>query len=43
MSGTNLTVSWPSPVAGSYSLKVSVTDSSRRSAQATVPVTIAAR
>ena len=41
MSGTNLTVSWPSPVAGSYSLKVSVTDSSRRSAQATVPVTIA--
>jgi hypothetical protein len=43
MSGTNLAVSWASPVAGSYGLKVSVTDSSGRTTQATVPVTIAAK
>ncbi len=40
-SGTTLTANWAKPVAGSFSLKVSVTDSANLSAQATLPVTIA--
>ncbi|HTD03991.1 MAG TPA: S53 family peptidase [Undibacterium sp.] len=41
--GLNLTAQWANPVAGSYSLKVSVTDAAGRSAQLSVPVTIAAK
>jgi len=42
LSGFNVNVQWASPVAGQYSLKVSVTDSAGHSAQASVPVTITA-
>ncbi|WP_188564750.1 S53 family peptidase [Undibacterium terreum] len=42
-SGLTMTANWASPVTGTYSLKVSVTDSAGRSAQATVPVTITAK
>ena len=38
-----ITASWPSPVTGSYTLKVVVTDSAGRTAQASVPVTITAK
>jgi subtilase family serine protease len=41
-SGLTLTASWASPTQGSYSMKVSVTDSAGRSAQTTVPITITA-
>jgi subtilase family serine protease len=40
ISGMTLTANWPSPVLGSYSLKVVVKDSAGLSAQAVVPVTI---
>ena len=43
MSGLTITTSWASPVTGSYSMKISVTDSSGRSTQTTVPITIAAK
>ncbi|MDD2545597.1 MAG: S53 family peptidase [Burkholderiaceae bacterium] len=43
ISAGTIAVSWPSPVAGSYNLSVSVVDSSGKSATATVPVTVAAR
>jgi hypothetical protein len=43
ISGMTLTASWPSPVLGSYSLKVAVQDSAGLSAQAVVPVTITAK
>ena len=40
MNGMNITTNWPSPVAGSYTLKVTVTDSAGRTATANVPITI---
>lgn len=40
LSGSNVIYTWPSPVAGSYSLKVVVTDSAGRSVQANVPITV---
>ena len=43
VSGLSFTALWPSPVAGSYSLKVAVTDSTGKSVSATVPVTVAAK
>lgn len=43
MNGMNITTNWPSPVTGSYTLKVTVTDSAGRTATANVPVTIAAK
>ncbi|WP_088285309.1 S53 family peptidase [Ideonella sp. A 288] len=43
MSGQTIGVHWASPVTGSYSLKVTVTNQAGRSAQATVPVTITAK
>lgn len=43
VSGMTFTAAWPAPVAGSYALKVSVTDSAGLSAAATVPISIAAR
>ena len=42
LQGSNVVVSWPSPVTGKYSLQVTLRDSLGRMAQATVPVTIAA-
>ena len=42
VSGMNVIAYWANPVLGSYSLKVSVTDSAKPSAQATVPVSITA-
>ncbi len=42
-SGLNITAYWSAPVAGSYQLKVLVTDSAGGSAQALVPVTVSAR
>ena len=39
-SGMSLVASWPNPVTGSYTLKVTVTDNLGRSATASVPVTI---
>ncbi len=41
--GLSVTPYWNAPVAGSYQLKVLVTDNAGRSAQATIPVTVAAR
>ncbi len=43
MSGTRLTASWPKPVLGSYSLKVTVVDNLGLSATLVVPVTITAK
>ena len=43
MSGLTITARWASLVSGAYSLKVSVQDSAGLSAQAVVPVTIAAK
>jgi hypothetical protein len=43
MSGLSISYNWPSPVVGSYSLKVAVVDSSGLTAQATVPITITAK
>lgn len=43
ISGLTLTASWPKPVTGLYSLKVTVVDSSGKTASATVPVTITAQ
>lgn len=40
LSGSSVVYYWPSPVAGSYTLKVVVTDSAGRSAQANVPITV---
>jgi hypothetical protein len=42
LSGLTLKASWPSPVTGSYNLKVSVLDSAGHSATASVPVTVTA-
>jgi len=42
-SGQTITYNWAAPVAGTYSLKVSVVDSSGLSAQATATITVAAR
>ncbi|MBC7414904.1 MAG: S53 family peptidase, partial [Herminiimonas sp.] len=41
VSGQTLTASWASPVAGTYSMKVTVLDNLNRSATATIPITIA--
>lgn len=43
MSGTNITAIWASATVGSYSLKITVTDSAGLSAQATMPITITAK
>ena len=43
MSGTTITASWPSPVTGSYSLKVTATDNAGLSAQLIIPLTITAK
>lgn len=43
INGLTLNASWPSPVAGSYTLKVTVVDSAGRTATATVPITISAK
>ncbi|MEI6804605.1 MAG: S53 family peptidase [Burkholderiales bacterium] len=42
-SGMTITANWPSPVLGSYSLKVSVADSTGLTAQVSVPITITAK
>ncbi|WP_343731069.1 S53 family peptidase [Duganella sp.] len=42
-SGMNVAVAWPSPVAGSYTLKVTATDGAGVSATASIPVTISKR
>ncbi|MBA5607447.1 peptidase S53 [Duganella sp. FT3S] len=41
--GLNIGVSWASPVAGSYSLKIVVSDSSGHRVQTSMPITINAR
>lgn len=41
-SGATLTARWANPVQGSYSLRVTAVDSAKRTASATVPITIAA-
>ncbi|OYU46209.1 MAG: peptidase S53 [Burkholderiales bacterium PBB4] len=41
--GLVINYSWASPVTGSYTLKVVVTDSSGQTAQASVPITVAAK
>jgi len=38
--GLTITASWPNPIAGTYSMVVSVSDSAGHSAKTTVPVTI---
>jgi len=43
MSGTTITASWPSPVTGSYSLKVTAIDNAGLSAQMIIPLTITAK
>ncbi|MFZ6674594.1 putative Ig domain-containing protein [Undibacterium sp. Xuan67W] len=43
LSGMNIIASWASPITGGYSLKVSVTDSAGRTAQVTIPITVAAK
>jgi subtilase family serine protease len=42
-SGLNVLVSWPSPVAGNYTLKMTATDSAGASSTASIPVIIAKR
>jgi subtilase family serine protease len=42
-SGFTLTANWPNPIAGNYSLKVTVVDGAGLSAQATVAVTVSAK
>jgi hypothetical protein len=42
-SGLNVLVSWPSPVAGTYTLKMTATDSAGASTTASIPVIIAKR
>jgi len=41
ISGSTITLNWPSPVAGSYSLNIKVVDNLGRSATAVMPITIA--
>ncbi|MFZ6775780.1 putative Ig domain-containing protein [Undibacterium sp. Ji83W] len=43
MSGTNITTSWNSPVTGNYSLKITATDNTGRTATVNMPVTITAK
>lgn len=43
VSGQTITAVWPSPVLGSYSLKVLVVDSAGYKAQVSVPITITAK
>ena len=43
VSGQTLTLTWSRPVAGSYSLAITVTGSAGRSAKAKLPITIAAK
>lgn len=43
INGLTLTASWPSPVAGSYTMKVTVVDSAGLTASASVPITISAK
>ena len=43
VSGMTLTATWPTPVLGSYTLKVSVSDSAGLTAQASVPITVTAK
>lgn len=43
MNGMSITTNWASPVTGSYTMKVTVTDSAGRTATANVPITIAAK
>jgi hypothetical protein len=40
MSGMSFTAKWASPTVGSYSMKITVTDSAGLTAQVTVPITI---
>jgi len=42
VNGLTITATWNAPVAGSYSMKVTVVDSAGLSSQLTVPVTVAA-
>lgn len=43
MSGMTITATWPNPVAGSYTLAVTATDSAGLTAKVNVPVTITAK
>ncbi|MFZ6642508.1 putative Ig domain-containing protein [Undibacterium sp. TC4M20W] len=43
MSGMNITTSWSSPVTGNYTLKITATDNTGRSATVNMPVTITAK
>jgi hypothetical protein len=43
VTGMTFTATWPNPVLGSYSLKISLTDSAGFSTQATMPITITAK
>jgi len=43
MSGLTITANWPSPVVGSYNLKVSAVDSAGLTSQLTLPVTVTAK
>ena len=40
VSGLNITATWASPVAGTYSMVISVVDNLGRTAKVTVPITI---
>lgn len=42
-SGSIVTLGWAAPVAGSYALKIVVTDNSGQTATAILPITIAAK
>jgi hypothetical protein len=43
MSGLNITAIWPAPVTGSYTLKITVTDSTGRTTSTNMPITITAK
>jgi hypothetical protein len=43
MSGLNITAIWQVPVTGSYTLKITVTDSTGRTTSTTMPITITAK
>ena len=42
-SSSSITVFWPNPVAGNYTLTVTATDAAGATAQASVPVSISTR
>jgi len=43
INGMNIMASWSTPLPGNYQLKITATDSTGATAQATMPITVFAR